>query len=188
VHAAWLAHDGYRVRLIDISPRHVEKANAELGALGVVAELADARHLGSVADSSYDAVRLFGPLYHLPARDDRLAALREATRAPRPGGTVAVAAVSRFASLFDGLAREFLFDPDFAAVARQDLANGRRRNPQERPHWWTTAFLHHPDQLNAEVIEAGLNVRELVGLEGLAGYLSNLAARWEDPADRETIL
>ncbi len=42
---------GNRVRVIDISQRHVEKANADLGALGVVAELGDARQLDSLDDA-----------------------------------------------------------------------------------------------------------------------------------------
>jgi SAM-dependent methyltransferase len=187
VHASWLAHDGYQVRLVDISPRHIAKANNDLGPLGVVAELGDARELAASNDT-YDVVLLFGPLYHLPDREDRLTALREAARVVRPGGVVAVAAVNRFASMFDGLAREFLFDPDFAAMARQDLADGQHRNPEERPHWWTTAYFHRPDELRSEVIEAGLYVREVVGLEGLAGYLPHLAARWDDETDRNTIL
>ncbi|HKE99970.1 MAG TPA: hypothetical protein VKG45_13675 [Actinomycetes bacterium] len=37
----------------------------------------------------------------------------EAARVAGPGGVVFAAAISRFASLFDGLARSFLFDPDF---------------------------------------------------------------------------
>ncbi len=43
VHAQWLAAEGYRVHLIDPAPRHVAKANADLGQLGVTAELGDAR-------------------------------------------------------------------------------------------------------------------------------------------------
>jgi len=58
-HASWLAGDGYRVRLIDISPRHVAKAKADLVGLGVVAELGDARKLAA-ADASYDVVLVFG--------------------------------------------------------------------------------------------------------------------------------
>jgi SAM-dependent methyltransferase len=139
-------------------------------------------------DASFDAAVLLGPLYHLTDREERVRALREASRVARPDGIVAVAAVSRFASLFDGLAREFLFEPDFAAVATQDLATGQHRNPEERPHWWTTAYVHHPDELQSVVEEAGLTVKELVGLEGLAGYLPHLAGRWDNGDDRESIL
>jgi len=139
-------------------------------------------------NGTYDVVLLFGPLYHLTERHDRLSALREAVRAVRPGGVVAVAAVSRFASLFDGLARQYLFDPEFRSIAAQDLREGQHRNPGDRPGWWTTAYFHRPDELRDEVNEAGLDVRELVGLEGLALWLPQLADRWGNLDDRETIL
>jgi 2-polyprenyl-3-methyl-5-hydroxy-6-metoxy-1,4-benzoquinol methylase len=71
VHARWLAEDGYRVRIIDITPRHVDTANAELSGLGVVAEAGDARRLNGT-DNSFDVVLMFGPLYHLPEHDDRI--------------------------------------------------------------------------------------------------------------------
>ncbi|HUB71933.1 MAG TPA: methyltransferase domain-containing protein [Acidimicrobiales bacterium] len=187
VHAAWLAADGYHVRLIDLSPRHVAKAKGDLGGLGVVAELGDARKLAA-ADTSYDVVLVFGPLYHLTEREDRLEALREAARVARPGAVVAVAGLSRFASLFDGLSRGFLFDPQFRSIVARDLHDGQHRNPDERPGWWTTAFFHHPDQLREEVAEAGLVVTELVGLEGLAFWLPGIAARLEDTDDREVVL
>lgn len=187
VHASWLVGEGYRIHLVDISPRHVEKANSELASLGVVAELGDARELAA-ADSSYDAVLLLGPLYHLTRRQDRLRALREAARVARSGGVVAVAAVSRFASLFDGLSRQFLFDGGFQDIVAQDLADGQHRNPEDRPDWWTTAYFHHPDELRTEAVEAGLDVQEVVGLEGLAGWLPQLAPHWDEPAGREAIL
>jgi len=187
VHARWLAEIGYQVRIVDISPRHVAKANADLGSLGVIAEIGDARSL-SAPDNGCDAVLLFGPLYHLTERSDRLQALSEARRVVRSGGVVAAAAVSRFASLFDGLARGYLFEPDFVPIVERDLAEGQHRNPDDRPHWFTTAFVHHPDELRQEVIEAGLDVSDLIGVEGLARWLGHLAVRWDDEADRDRIL
>jgi ubiquinone/menaquinone biosynthesis C-methylase UbiE len=187
VHAKWLAEQGYEIRIIDIAPRHVAKATADLGSLGVVAELGDARSL-PLPDNGADAVLLFGPLYHLTERSDRLQALSEAARVVRPGGVVAVAAISKFAPLFDGLARGYLFDPAFVPIVERDLADGQHRNPANRPHWFTTAFLHHPEQLRQEVTEVGLTVAELLGVEGLAGWLGQLATRWSDPQSRERIL
>jgi SAM-dependent methyltransferase len=186
VHAAWLAADGYRVRIVDITPRHVEEANATLGSRGVVAELGDARSLG-LFDDSVDVVLLFGPLYHLTERADRVKAIAEACRVVRPGGLVALAAISRFASLFDGLGRGFVFDHDFLQIVRADLESGQHRNPEQREHWFTTAFFHHPDELHDEASEAGLQIVEQVGLEGLAGYLPHLAEHWDDPSSREVI-
>jgi ubiquinone/menaquinone biosynthesis C-methylase UbiE len=187
VHAAWLAERGYEVRIVDIAPRHVDVANESLGPLGVVAELGDARSLTS-GDASVDVVLLFGPLYHLTERSERLVALSEAGRVVRAGGVVGVAAISKFASLFDGLARGYLFEPDFVSIVERDLAEGQHRNRSDQTHRFTTAFLHHPDELRAEIDEAGLQLSELVGLEGLAGWLPQLADRWDDRTDRERIL
>jgi hypothetical protein len=133
-------------------------------------------------------VLVLGPLYHLVERADRLAALDEARRVVKPAGLVAVAAISRFASLIDGLVREFMFEPEFRRVVRRDLADGHHANPDNRPHWFTTAFFHHPDELHEEITAAGLEVAELVGVEGIAGWLPHLDARWRRDADRKTIL
>jgi SAM-dependent methyltransferase len=187
VHASWLAEDGYRVHVVDLTPRHVEMVRGDLGPRGVTADVGDARHLDQ-ADDSFDVVLLFGPLYHLTDHTERRQALREAIRVVGPGGLVAVAAVSRFASLFDGLARGFLFDPEFRRIVDQDLADGQHRNPDERPHWFTTAYFHHPDELRRELEEAGLSVIDLVGVEGLAGWLEHLADAWESREGREVIL
>jgi SAM-dependent methyltransferase len=188
MHAAWLAEDGHQVHLVDPVPRHVEQARCRTPQRGhITAELGDARTLGA-AEASFDAVLLLGPLYHLTERDDRLRALRETARVVRPDGVVFAAAISRFASLFDGLSREFLFDPDFRPIVARDLQDGQHRNPQRRPNWFTTAYFHHPDELRAEVERADLEVVELLGVEGLAGWLPQLGERWDNEADRELIL
>jgi SAM-dependent methyltransferase len=165
VHAEWLASLGY----------------------DVTAEVGDACEL-PVADGSFDAVLLLGPLYHLTERADRLRAWAEARRAVRPGGLIFGAAISRFASLFDGLARGYLFDPAFREIAERDLRDGQHRNAAEREHWFTTAYFHHPDGLRDEAVEAGVEIVELVGVEGLAGWLPQLHERWASAEGREAIL
>jgi SAM-dependent methyltransferase len=184
IHAEWLAADGHVVHVVDPVPRHVEQA-ALLE--GVTSELGDARRL-SAADGSVEVVLLFGPLYHLTDPEDRSRALGEAARVVRSGGLVFVAAVSKFASLFDGLARGLLFEPGFPAIVERDLREGEHRNPDRLPHRFTTAHFHHPEALRAEISAAGLDVVDLVGVEGLAGWLPHLADRWDDPEARELIL
>jgi ubiquinone/menaquinone biosynthesis C-methylase UbiE len=183
VHARWLAGEGYDVDLVDPVPVHVAVGESA----PYRATLGDARAL-EFADETFDAALVLGPCYHLVERDDRVRALREARRVVRPGGIVFVAAVSRFASLFDGLARDFLFDPEFRAIVLDDLRTGVHRNHNERPHWFTTAYFHRPSEVIAEAEAAGLRVRELVGVEGMAGWQQQLETRWEDPDDREIIL
>jgi ubiquinone/menaquinone biosynthesis C-methylase UbiE len=189
VHAAWLAEDGHRVHVVDPVATQVAQVLESPGARAghITAEVGDARQL-AFDQATFDAVLLLGPLYHLTGRKDRLTALVEARRVVRPGGTVFAAAISRFASLFDGLARGFLFDPGFGDIVQRDLRDGQHRNPTGHPQWFTTAYFHHPDELEEELRTSGLRIREVLGVEGLAGWLGHLAGRWTDPAAREVIL
>jgi SAM-dependent methyltransferase len=184
VHAAWLVDDGHRVHVVDLAPDHVATARTlpQARGGGLTAAVGDARALEH-PDASVDVVLLLGPLYHLVAATDRQQALREARRVLRPGGLIVVAAVSRFASLFDGLARGFLFDPAFRAIVDADLATGVHRNPDDVPGWWTTAYFHRPEELVAEVVAAGFDLVEVVGVEGVAPWIRGLEVDWAD-ADR----
>ena len=192
VYACWLAGLGYEVHLIDPVPLHVEQAlqaKAEDRECPLAAaQLGDARRLERPAASA-DAVLLMGPLYHLTERADRLLALREAKRVVRPGGPIFAVGISRFTSLFDGLSAGFLDDPVFERIVERDLREGQHRNPDSRPGYFTTAFFHHPDELQAEIREAGLAIVETVGIEGPGWWLPrDFAAWWDDAARRERLL
>lgn len=188
VHAEWLLADGHQVHVIDPVVSHVTQASERLGEFpGFSAEVGDARTL-TVDDASFDVVLLFGPLYHLTERADRLVAWGEALRVIRTNGLVFGMGITRFASLLDGLAQGFLFDDRFRDIVEHDLATGQHRNPTRQPGWFTTAYFHHPHELVREAEEAGLLVSEVVGVEGLAGYLHSLSERWDNPSDREAIL
>jgi ubiquinone/menaquinone biosynthesis C-methylase UbiE len=187
-YSAWLASEGHEVELLDPVEEQVAEARRRAGSPpAFTARVGDARDLGC-PDASCDAVLLLGPLYHLVERADRLRALGEAWRVLKAGGLVFGAAISRFASLHDGLARGFIYDTTFQGIVKADLTNGQHRNPTDRPEWFTTAYFHHPAELADEAREAGLRVHELVGLEGLAGWLPNVADRWGDREAREVIL
>lgn len=190
VHALWLAERGYEVHLLDAVPLHVEQARAASAAASAplaAITLGDARAL-PWPDAHADAVLLFGPLYHLTDRADRVQALAEARRVVRPGGRVFAATVSRFASLLDGLRRGHLADPVFRDIVTADLRDGQHRNPTGHPGYFTTTFFHHPDELRAEMTEAGLTVERLVGTEGPAWIAAGFDAAWADPDQRAWLL
>jgi ubiquinone/menaquinone biosynthesis C-methylase UbiE len=188
VHATWLAERGHRVHVVDLMPHHVEVAARREGSPGrMSAGVGDALAL-AVRDAAFDAVLLFGPLYHLVERDDRIRAWAEARRVVRSGGFIFAAAISRFASLFDGLARGYLFDRRFRQIVERDLREGQHRNPTDVPHWFTTAYFHHPDELREEAEAAGIRVVDVVGVEGLAAWLPHLEERWGTAEAREVIL
>jgi ubiquinone/menaquinone biosynthesis C-methylase UbiE len=188
-YAAPLARRGYRVHLVDAMPLHVEQALQVAGsdpAAAFTAVLGDARDLTEPAGSQ-GAVLLFGPLYHLTEAEHRRQALAEAWRVLRPGGRLVAVAISRFASLLDGVYEDWLDDPQFRRLVDQDLADGQHRNPDPvgRPERFTTAYFHTPDGLASEVGQAGFTGTALYGVEG-PGW--PLRQDWADARRREHML
>src|SRR5262245_40488598 len=189
-YALWLAESGYQVHLIDATPRLVEEARRRSEASPnriTTCQVGDARNL-TFDDGVADGVLLLGPLYHLTEAADRLRALRGVYRVLRPGGVLFAAAISRYASALDGLARDLFADPAFGAIVRQDLERGQHRNETANWDYFTTAYFHRPDELRAEVGSAGFNCRAVLGLEGPGWVLSDFDERWADRRKREDLL
>ncbi|MBX3264692.1 MAG: methyltransferase domain-containing protein [Labilithrix sp.] len=157
VHAAWLVAQGYNVHLIDPVPIHVERAREHHG---VTAAEGDARNLVQ-DDASADAVLLLGPLYHLVERADRLTALREAHRVLRPGGIVAVAAITRYMALLTYCADGEL-NADRLRRLLPTLSTGRYDPSLD----FTDAYFHHPEELATELRQGGFEDVRVFGVEG----------------------
>ena len=187
-HATWLARDGYDVLLVDPVPSHVEQArqiSQDQSGHRFRTELGEARRL-PVDDESQDVVLLLGPLYHLTARSERVAALLEARRVLRHAGVLVIAGISRFGDWLYGLQFELLGDPDFYRLAAESVRTGQHRSSGER--WFTTAYFHLPDELRDELEEAGFERVELVAVEGVGPFLPDLQARLDDRARRDQLL
>jgi SAM-dependent methyltransferase len=194
-YAMFLSALGYDVHLIDPVPLHLEQARqgsieATISLAGI--QLGDARNL-PVPNAAAAAVLLFGPLYHLTRREERVQALTEAHRVLAPGGVVLCAVISRFASALDGLSKHLFDDPIFTEVAHRDLARGLHLDglpdgTRGRVAYFTAAYLHHPDEIRGELIEAGFQFEQLLAVEGPAWQLQDLDAQWADPSRRAAIL
>lgn len=190
VYAFWLAERGYHVQLVDASERLIEEArrrDATARHRLVACAVGDARNIPA-EDESVAVVLMLGPLYHLVEAEDRMIALREAERILQRGGVLIAAAISRWGSALDGLARELFTDKRFAAIVERDIREGQHRNDTERLDFFTTAYFHRPDELSDEVSRAGLAVENLYGIEGPAWLLPDFTERWQDPSRREIIL
>ena len=189
-YSLWLADAGYHVHLVDPIPRLVAEARrrSALAARPILScRVGEARSL-DLADRTADVVLLLGPLYHLSARDRRLRALVEARRACRSGGFVAAAAISRFAPLLDMLARRGLEDDRVRANVADELERGARVAPSRRTSPFPDAYFHRVEELAEEVVEAGLTLEAIFGVEGPAALLVDLGARMQQPVARERVL
>jgi ubiquinone/menaquinone biosynthesis C-methylase UbiE len=190
-HAAWLARDGYEVHLRDPVRRLVDQSQARSAQQPdfpiASSREGDARAM-EVADESIDAVLLLGPLYHLPDRSDRVRALRETLRVLKPGGVALIAAISRYASLLDGLFRGYLDDPEFAAIVERDMADGVHHNTSGDLAYFTTAYFHRAADLAMEINESGLVHDSTLPVEGPGWLLQDFDVHWRDPERRKRLL
>jgi SAM-dependent methyltransferase len=189
-YALWLAEAGYAVHLVEPVARLLAEAQRRsAAAAGPLAScrIGDARAL-DLPDGTADVVLLLGPLYHLTDPQDRARSLGEAARVLKPGGWLFAAAISRWASALDGLARDLFQDPRFTLIVEQDLRDGQHRNPTDRLDYFTTAYFHRPEELAAEVQTAGLALNGVYGLEGPGWILPDVAERMADAQRRAGLL
>jgi ubiquinone/menaquinone biosynthesis C-methylase UbiE len=189
-YALWLASTGYDVHLVEPVPRLVGEAARRSQAAThplVSCRIGDARAL-DFPDAVADLVLMLGPLYHLTERTDRVRALGEARRVLKTGGRLLLAAITRFASALDGLSRELFADQRFGAIVTRDLRDGQHRNSTERLDYFTTAYLHRPDEIALELTDAGLAVQGIYGIEGPGWLFPDIAERMQDDRRRTEIL
>lgn len=185
-----LSELGHIVHLVDVTPLHIrqarrleKKAKARLASI----TLGDARSL-DFEDDSADVVLVFGPLYHLVRKNERLKALSEARRVLKPHGLLFAAAVSRFTSMLDGSFRGLIRDPGFVKIMDRDLKTGQHRNPTNNPEYFTTSFFHHPNELRKEVIKAGFSSVMLHSVMGFGWLLPMFNQYWNNPQLKERLM
>jgi len=188
----WLASLGYETHLIEPSIRLVEICRKQMQSSSSQAkprtlELGDARSL-RFGDASCDAVLMFGPLYHLTERDDRIRALRESHRVLKPGGHVFGATITRVASFIDALCHDLLGDPSFRPILEADVETGQHRNPTDNILYFTDAFFHRRAEIRTEMEEAGFEVVAQLPIEGLGILAHDFDSVWSDPQKRSSLL
>lgn len=179
-HAARLSDLGNEVVLIDPVERHIEQAKATTGGK-VECVLGDARSL-DLADSSFDAALLMGPLYHLPDPSDRLLALREAHRVLHPGGVLISEVLPRHSWILNATRLGLLGDPEVLRQFDTNLETGMRLDPDSTLDGGFYAYLHRVDEVASEHERSGFRDVRLIGVEGHAWLLGNLPELLNDTA------
>jgi SAM-dependent methyltransferase len=192
----WLAGQGHRVTLAELSPRLIGIARRQIEAAGVQQQVeeavqTDARDLSRWPEASFDAVLALGPFYHLPDPTDRDRAARELARVLRPGGLAFIALMPRLAFLRRVLAipaeRHLLTQPAFLDRV---LREGVFLN--DRPGAFTGGYGVRPEEVTTFFAGYGLTQLCLASSQSIASSselqepLARLEA--EDPASYETAI
>jgi ubiquinone/menaquinone biosynthesis C-methylase UbiE len=189
-YAFWLHDLGHQVHLLDATELHIETAgriskeeNKKLASI----TLGDARSL-PFNDELFDLVLLFGPLYHLQKKEDRINVLCEAKRVLKKGGTLLAATITRYASLFDGFWLNLVEDPAFEKILDGDLKDGNHHNHTNNPVYFTESHFHTQKEITEEFTEAGFMNLSVEAIEGFGWLVPGFSTQWNDAVKRERML
>ena len=186
----WLHDLGHHVHLLDAAEFHIEAATkisiTENKPLSSIL-LGDARKL-PFDDELFDLVMLFGPLYHLQERDDRIRSIAESKRVLKKDGLLLAATISRYASLFDGFWQGFIDDPAFENILNQDLEDGNHFNAVNHPMYFTDAHFHSQNEIKEEFTAAGFSKFNTIAIEGFGWLVPGFSNRWNDEDSRNKML
>lgn len=71
----------------------------------------------------------------------------------------------------------------------EDLRSGRHRNSTDQEHYFTAVYFHFPDELQAEMQEAGFVSSRVIAIDGVGWIPPSEAAeqRWNNDQFRETV-
>ena len=186
----WLHDMGHKVHLIDPAEFHIDAATkisiTENKPLASIL-LGDARKL-PYDEEQFDLVLLFGPLYHLQEKEDRIKSIVEAQRVLKKDGVLLAATITRYASLFDGFWQGFIDDPAFENIVKQDLEDGNHFNPVNHPMYFTDAHFHTLKEIDEEFAVAGFSQFNSIAIEGFGWLTPRFMERWNDEDSKNKML
>lgn len=165
-YAIALTQQGYSVTLLDLAQGNLDRARHEATRAGVtLAGLihGDALALSKLALPRYDAVLMFGPLYHLLTLDDRAQAVRQGVQQLRSGGRLFAAFISRFAPFREAAKANLTWLLERPDYAEQILETGVHDADSGFAH----AHYAHPFEIVPFMEREGLVTLGLIGCEGV---------------------
>lgn len=166
------AKQGCEVTAVELVPEQVEilKQNAESQSLTLNVYQGNACDVPFIASESQDLCVVLGPLYHLQSSNEREQAIREAKRILKPGGTLAVAYISRYfvAGMF---AQKFpeLMTPDVLSELR---TQGTVSSPKA-DSFFNVGYFSTPEEMENLLTDQEMEISHHVATDGIGRYISD---------------
>lgn len=157
-----LAECGYDVTAVELVKYNLgilKKKNSTVNAMQ-----GNALRLKKLEDESFDVTLLFGPMYHLITREDKLKALSEARRVTKKGGTILVAyCMNEYSVVRYGFMEEHISE----LIDGKKITEEFRVAPSEED-LYDYVRLEDINSLNEEL---GLNRIKIISPDGPANYI-----------------
>ena len=157
-----LAEEGYDVTAVELVKYNLGILKAKKSS--VKAYQGNALNLSRFQDSSFDMVLLFGPMYHLYNREDKVRALLEAKRVVRPGGLIFVAyCMNEYCIITHGFRDGYIRESISEGKVREDFST---ISSEEDLYDYVRL-----EEIYALAEEAGLKRLQIISADGPANYM-----------------
>lgn len=157
-----LAQEGYDVTAVELVKHNLGRLNQK-GA-GVHAYQGNALNLKRFSDNSFDLTLLFGPMYHLHGKEDKLRALKEAVRVTKPGGRILVAYImNEFSVITYAFKEKHILEALQSGMLTEDYHCTDKANPL-----YSMVRLEDIAALDAQVDAARI---QIIAADGAANYM-----------------
>lgn len=157
-----LAEDGYDVTAVELVKHNLARLKAK--GSSVKAYQGNAMKLRRFEDDSFDVVLVFGPMYHLHEREEKLKALSEAKRVVRPGGIILVAYIMNEYSVITYAIKE----KHIKEAMQTGMLDENFHCTKAANELYSFVRTEDIESLNAEV---GLERMQLIAADGAANYI-----------------
>lgn len=184
----WLAELGHKVWLLEPSERQIEIAREENKSSEHKLQDIILGHAGEIDfdESKFDIVLNLGPMYHLQKPSQREEVLKKIYKVLKHKGILFSAYISRFAALCDGYKKGYIGDSKYKKLVKENLKTGKH-SPTDS-EYFTSAYLHHPEEIEPELKNAGFRDNRVLAVEGFFSILTNLDDYISDKNEKENIL
>jgi len=166
-YSIYLAENGHRVTLFDLSETHVKQAREKAANSGVAIQdfiNGNVLELDSLLpDMDFDVVLCMGPMYHLLEENERKVALVQCINKLKPGGIIIISFISCYAPLVHCLKA----DPENIMENKNRLLQYLSDGKNDKQFGFTDAYFINPENIETLTSSVGLQTIKIMATEGL---------------------
>ncbi len=171
-----LAKKGYKLSILDLSQKIIEKAHKNIKKAGVEKNIISA-HKGSVTnlsiyrDDTFDAVLCMGPMYHLTRRKDQAKAVEELGRIAKKNAPIIISCINYY-GIIPMLLRHKEYWYEFTDKNHQQMFRRGVHKKEWHPKThksFPDAKFWKPEELEEFMKSKGFTTITIFACEGLAG-------------------
>lgn len=168
-YSLYFARKGYHVSALELADANIAAFRAKMKDLDEIDLIqGNALDLSRYESDSFDAVLLFGPLYHLHKEADKLRCIEEAKRVCKPGGKIFFAFISNDIVILtmQQFQSDYLVSGDY---------NKETFQLDDFPF-----VFHTVDRCRELLIKAGIHIHHEVASDGVSELLKDLISTMDD--------